>query len=165
MTTEKVIVNSDGKPWRPVIHVQDVARAFIMVLEAPLEKIHNQAFNNGANQLNHQIIELAEITAGPSELPARAEVESGADQRPIKLTSENSPGLFLNLSSNGRPSKGAAELYQAFQPIGLTTATSRIGASLGSNGSTICSKAVNSTLFALAQSAEEKTYAPRGERL
>src|SRR4051794_3632541 len=59
VTTGTVIVYSDGKPWRPVIHVQDVARMFQAVLEASNEKIHNQAFNAGANSLNHQIIELA----------------------------------------------------------------------------------------------------------
>jgi nucleoside-diphosphate-sugar epimerase len=41
VTTGKVIVHSDGKPWRPVVHVEDVARAFMTVLEAPREKVHN----------------------------------------------------------------------------------------------------------------------------
>src|ERR1043166_5423437 len=52
VTTGKVVVHSDGKPWRPVMHVQDVARYFQAFLEAPREKIHNQAFNTGANELN-----------------------------------------------------------------------------------------------------------------
>ena len=48
VTTGKVKVFSDGKPWRPVVHVQDIARTFQAVLEAPVEAVHNQVFNNGA---------------------------------------------------------------------------------------------------------------------
>src|SRR5690606_739685 len=61
VTTGKVVLHSDGKPWRPVVHVRDVARAFTAVLNAPLDVVHNQAFNTGADHLNHQIYELAEI--------------------------------------------------------------------------------------------------------
>jgi nucleoside-diphosphate-sugar epimerase len=63
VTTGKVRVFSDGKPWRPVLHVEDVARAFHHVLEAPLELVHDEAFNTGADHLNHQVIELAEFAA------------------------------------------------------------------------------------------------------
>src|SRR2546423_14829963 len=58
--TGKVVIFSDGKPWRPVIHVRDIARSFLRVLEAPREVIHNETFNNGANHLNCRIIQLAE---------------------------------------------------------------------------------------------------------
>ena len=85
VTTGKVVLYSDGKPWRPVVHVQDVVRAFMTVLEAPTAKVHNQAFNTGADHLNHQIIELAEIVS--KTVPdCRLEVLSnpGADQRTYK---------------------------------------------------------------------------------
>ena len=57
----KVTVYGDGKPWRPVLHVRDVARAFHRVLEAPAADVHNEAINNGADHLNHQVKDLAEI--------------------------------------------------------------------------------------------------------
>jgi len=82
VTTGRVVVYSDGKPWRPVVHVQDVARAFLAVLEAPEAAVHNQAFNTGADHLNHQVIELAEIVV--KTVPGcRPEVQArpGADQR------------------------------------------------------------------------------------
>ena len=60
-TTGRVEVHSDGTPWRPVVHVQDVARAFQAVLEAPRELVHDEAFNIGAEHLNHQIRTLAEF--------------------------------------------------------------------------------------------------------
>ena len=85
VTTGKVVIYSDGKPWRPVVHVKDVARAFEAVLKAPTAAVHNQAFNVGANNLNHQIIELAEIvvrTVPGSRLEVLA--QPGADQRTYK---------------------------------------------------------------------------------
>ncbi|MGH7873358.1 MAG: NAD-dependent epimerase/dehydratase family protein [Candidatus Binatia bacterium] len=121
VTTGKVVVNSDGKPWRPVVHVQDVARAFIMIVEAPLEKIHNQAFNNGANELNHQILELAEITARTvpgCQLELKA--QSGADQRTYKADFTKFARTFPEFNFKWTAEQGAADLYQAFQSIGLT---------------------------------------------
>jgi nucleoside-diphosphate-sugar epimerase len=60
-TTGRIRIMSDGTPWRPIVHVQDIARAFATALMAPREVIHNQAFNVGANGENYQVRELAEI--------------------------------------------------------------------------------------------------------
>ena len=54
-TTGEVLIQSDGTPWRPLVHVQDISRAFLAVLEAPREAIHNQSFNVGSSQENYQI--------------------------------------------------------------------------------------------------------------
>jgi nucleoside-diphosphate-sugar epimerase len=62
-TTGSVEIHSNGMPSRPVVHVQDVARAFQAVLEAPLELVHNEAFNTGSDELNHQIRDLGQIVA------------------------------------------------------------------------------------------------------
>jgi nucleoside-diphosphate-sugar epimerase len=121
VATGKVIVQSDGKPWRPVIHVQDVARAFMHVVEAPIEKIHNQAFNTGANHLNHQIMELAEITARTvpaCKLEVRA--QSGADQRTYKADFGKFARTFPDFAFNWTAETGAEELYRGFTGIGLT---------------------------------------------
>jgi nucleoside-diphosphate-sugar epimerase len=121
VTTGKVVVHSDGKPWRPVVHVQDVARAFKAILEAPIEKVHNQAFNTGANELNHQIRELAEITAKTvpgCKLEIRA--RSAADQRTYKADFGKFARTFPEFKFNWAADKGAAELYRAFQSIGLS---------------------------------------------
>ena len=60
-TTGQVRIMSDGTPWRPIIHVEDIARAFVATLESPREKIHNQAFNVGVNGENYQIRDLADL--------------------------------------------------------------------------------------------------------
>lgn len=119
-TTGKVNVYSDGKPWRPVIHVQDVARMFEAVLGAPTEKIHNQAFNAGANHLNHQIIELARVAA--KTVPGcKLEViaRTGADQRTYKADFGKFARTFPEFRFKWDVVSGAAELYEAFTRVGL----------------------------------------------
>jgi nucleoside-diphosphate-sugar epimerase len=121
VTTGKVIVYSDGKPWRPVVHVQDVARAFMAVLEAPIADVHNQAFNVGANELNYRVIELAEIVARivpGCELKVRA--DSSADQRTYKADFGKFKRVFPNFAFRWTAQEGAEELSEAFRAIALT---------------------------------------------
>jgi nucleoside-diphosphate-sugar epimerase len=60
-TTGKVYLKSDGTPWRPLVHVEDIGRAYVAALKAPLELVHNQAFNVGITTENYQIRELAQM--------------------------------------------------------------------------------------------------------
>src|SRR5207253_5429277 len=60
-TTGEVLVQSDGTPWRPLVHVQDIARAFLAVLRAPRELVHNQAFNVGRSEENYRVRRLADL--------------------------------------------------------------------------------------------------------
>jgi nucleoside-diphosphate-sugar epimerase len=120
-TTGRVAIHSDGTPWRPVVHVQDVARAFQAVLEAPLEHVHNQAFNTGADQLNHQIAELGEIVAETVPGCQLAFVpQAGADQRTYKADFGKFRRTFPDFEFLWTARKGADELYAAFRNAGLT---------------------------------------------
>jgi nucleoside-diphosphate-sugar epimerase len=76
--TGEVRMQSDGTPWRPLAHVEDIARAFVAALEAPTDAIHNEAFNIGRDEDNHQIRDLArmvreatgaEVTLAPGASP------------------------------------------------------------------------------------------------
>jgi len=69
-TTGRVYIKSDGTPWRPIVHIEDISRAFIAVLHAPREVVHNQAFNVGRNDDNYRIRELAEIVEETATLYA-----------------------------------------------------------------------------------------------
>src|SRR5438093_1890675 len=60
-TTGEVFIQSDGTPWRPLVHVEDISRAFLAALAAPREIVHNEAFNVGSTQENYQIRDVAEI--------------------------------------------------------------------------------------------------------
>ena len=60
-TTGKIRIMSDGTPWRPIVHVEDIARAFAACLDAPRESIHNQAFNIGRQRENYQVRDIADV--------------------------------------------------------------------------------------------------------
>jgi nucleoside-diphosphate-sugar epimerase len=117
----RVTVHSDGKPWRPVIHVADIARSFLRVLEAPQELVHNEAFNNGADHLNHQVLELAEIAAdagGGTELVVEA--RPGADQRTYRADFSKFAHTFGDFEWRWDAKEGAKELTAGLAEVGLT---------------------------------------------
>src|SRR6516165_1168959 len=60
-TTGKVRLESDGTPWRPLVHIEDISRAFLAMLEAPREKVHDEAFNVGRAEDNVQVRDIAEM--------------------------------------------------------------------------------------------------------
>jgi len=123
LTTGKVVVHGDGKPWRPVIHVEDVASAFIAALQAPIEKVHNQAFNTGANELNYQIGDLARIvTETVPDCVLELESQSGADQRTYKADFSKFARTFPDFKFRYNAEQGAKYLYEGFKANGLTYA-------------------------------------------
>ena len=63
VTTGLIYLKSDGSPWRPIVHIEDISRAFIAALEAPEERVHNEAFNVGCTEHNYRIRDIAEIVA------------------------------------------------------------------------------------------------------
>ncbi len=120
-TSGKVTVFSDGTPWRPVVHVQDVSRAFQAVLEAPLQDVHDQAFNTGSEELNHRVIDLAEIavrTVPRATLEVLAQPD--ADQRTYRTDFGKFARTFPTFSFRWNPTSGAVELFEAFRAVGLT---------------------------------------------
>lgn len=123
VATRKVVVYGDGAPWRPVVHVKDLVRAFLAALEAPRETIHNEAFNNGADHLNHQVGELARIAA---EAVPGCELEvldrPGVDQRTYKADFSKWARTFPDCEFEWTPKKGARELREAFEGIALSLA-------------------------------------------
>jgi len=124
VATRRVLVHSDGTPWRPVVHVQDVARLFRAVLEAPEALIHGQVFNAGANHLNYQVIDLARIvvqTVPGAELEVVA--RPGADQRTYKAEFGKFAAAFPAFRFRWTPQAGARELYEAFTAIGVRQST------------------------------------------
>ncbi len=120
VTSGKVFLKSDGTPWRPIVHIEDIARAFLAVLGAPREVVHNQAFNVGRNDQNYRIREIAEIV---KETVPGCEITFAADAGPDK---RNYRADFTKISRalpSFRPQwdarKGAKQLYEAYKSIGL----------------------------------------------
>lgn len=119
-TTGLVYLKSDGSPWRPIIHVQDIARAFIAILDAPREVVHNQAFNVGIDAENYRIRELAEIVR---ETVPGCRVEYASDAEPDKRSYRVNFGKIARLVPEFQPEwnarRGAQELYAAYQKYGV----------------------------------------------
>jgi nucleoside-diphosphate-sugar epimerase len=123
VATRKVVVYGDGEPWRPVVHVKDVVRAFGAALEEPREKVHNEAFNAGAEHLNYRIRDLALIAV--AEVPG-CELEildrPSADRRTYKADFSKWARTFPDCEFEWTPEAGARELRETFESIGLTLA-------------------------------------------
>jgi nucleoside-diphosphate-sugar epimerase len=120
-TTGRVYLKSDGTPWRPIVHIEDISRAFVAVLHAPRELVHNQAFNVGMNGENYRIRELAEIVR--DTVPG-CRIEYAKDAGPDKRCYRVDCGKIAKTLPEFRPRwnarKGAQELYNAYDRIGLT---------------------------------------------
>ncbi len=86
--TGEVLLKSDGTPWRPIVHVDDMARAFLAAVEAPRELVHDEVFNVGDTKENYRIRELAEIVesvVSGSVDPLRGRCRTGPPQLPGRL--------------------------------------------------------------------------------
>ena len=85
-TTRRVHLKSDGTPWRPIVHVEDIARAFIAALEAPADQVFNEAFNVGQTAHNYQIRDLAEIVvAVVPGCSIEFAIDAGPDKRSYRV--------------------------------------------------------------------------------
>ncbi|TET83274.1 MAG: SDR family oxidoreductase [Anaerolineales bacterium] len=120
-TTGEVHLKSDGMAWRPIVHVQDIARAFIAMLHAPRELVHNQVFNVGRTEENYRIRELAEIVAEtvPGSRLEYAE-SAGRDKRCYRVENYKLAQTLPEFKPQWNARRGAEELYLAFQKVGLT---------------------------------------------
>lgn len=120
-TTRLVYLKSDGTSWRPIVHIEDIARAFIAVLHAPKDLIHNQAFNVGRNEDNYRIYELAELVS--QVVPgSRLEYASNAskDKRSYRVNCEKIMRTLPDFKPQWHARQGAEELYKAYNQIGIT---------------------------------------------
>lgn len=120
-TTGRIFIKSDGTPWRPIVHIEDISRAFIAVMNAPRELIHNQAFNVGRNDDNYQIKDLAEIVRDtvPNCVIEYAE-DAGPDKRCYRVDCSRIAEVLPEFQPKWNARLGAQELYEAYQKIGLT---------------------------------------------
>jgi nucleoside-diphosphate-sugar epimerase len=114
-----VLMKSDGSPWRPLIHIEDISRAFAAVLLAPRERVHNQILNVAAPGENYQIRELAEIVE--KTVPgSRIELadEAGPDIRDYRVDASKIFELVPEFQPQWNVTAGAEEMYRAFTDFG-----------------------------------------------
>ena len=120
-TTGEVYLKSDGSPWRPIVHVEDVARAYVAAVEAPREQIHGQAFNVGTTAENYQIRELAEIVREvvPGSKVSLAP-DAAPDTRCYRVDCNRISRFLHGFKPQWTARRGAEQLYESFCQVGLT---------------------------------------------
>jgi nucleoside-diphosphate-sugar epimerase len=121
MTTGEVKMQSDGSPWRPMVHIEDISRAFLAMLEAPRELVHNEAFNVGRTEDNVQIRQIAEMVreAVPGSAVSFAE-GAGPDIRDYRVDFGKLHTTFPDLNMRWSVRDGIDELAAAYEKYGLT---------------------------------------------
>ena len=121
MTTGQVRLESDGSPWRPLVHIEDISRAFLAALEAPRALIHDQAFNVGRAEDNVQVRDVAELVRDsvPGSAVTFAE-GAGPDLRNYRVDFSKLNDTFPGLRLRWGVKDGVAELVRAYTVNGLT---------------------------------------------
>jgi nucleoside-diphosphate-sugar epimerase len=118
--TKRIYIKSDGTPWRPIVHIADISRAFIAVLNAPMDLVNNQAFNVGRSDENYQIRDLAEIV---NETIPGCHVEYAKDGSPdtrcYRVDFSKINRVLPEFKPQWTARKGAKELYDAVRGAGL----------------------------------------------
>ena len=120
-TTGEVYLKSDGSPWRPIVHVEDIARAYVAALEAPREHVHNQGFNVGLTTENYQIREIAQIVGEvvPNSKVSFAK-DAGPDLRCYRVDCNRIATTLHGFKPQWTARRGGEELYESFCRVGLT---------------------------------------------
>jgi nucleoside-diphosphate-sugar epimerase len=121
MTTGEVRLESDGLSWRPLVHVEDICRAFLAALEAPRELVHDEAFNVGRPQDNVQVRHIAEMIreAVPGSRISFAD-GAGPDLRNYRVDFAKLEETFPDLKLRWSVREGVDELLGAYTQYGLT---------------------------------------------
>ena len=156
--TGEVLMRSDGTPWRPLVHIEDIARAFLGLLEAPRERVHGEAFNIGADEENYQIADVAriveEVVPG-SRIALAAGRRTGQAQLPRQLRQ-----VRARLPRAAPPLDGSRERRaDAAAPTAITSCASRTSkgrASCASPASRSCRRRTARRGAALARAAHRE---------
>jgi nucleoside-diphosphate-sugar epimerase len=115
VTTGKIRIMSDGTPWRPLIHAEDIARAFIAVIQSPKESVNKKSYNVGINSENYQIRDIAEII---KEIIPDTEIiitgEHGSDSRSYRVNFDKIHNELKNFQPKWVLKKGIEEIYESY---------------------------------------------------
>jgi nucleoside-diphosphate-sugar epimerase len=122
-TTGEVRLESDGSPWRPLVHIEDISRAFLAALEAPRDVVHDEAFNVGRAADNVQVRDIAEMVreAVPGSALSFA-AGAGPDRRDYRVDFGKLEDTFPDLKLRWHVADGVAEMAAAYEKYGLTLA-------------------------------------------
>jgi nucleoside-diphosphate-sugar epimerase len=119
--TGEVLMQSDGTPWRPLVHIEDISRAFLGLMQAPREQVHGEAFNVGADEENYRISEIARIVEEvvPESRVALAE-GAGPDKRSYRVSFAKLQRVFPELHPRWTVRASAEQMLDAYRDNGLS---------------------------------------------
>ena len=121
VTTGEVVIQSDGTPWRPLVHIEDITRAFLAVLHAPRELVHNEAFNVGRSEENYRVRDLGELV---EQVVPGSEVRyadgGGPDPRCYRVDCGKIMRTLPEYQPQWTVRRGMEQLRDAFKANGLT---------------------------------------------
>ena len=121
MTTGEVRLESDGSPWRPLVHVEDICRAFLAVLEAPRHVVHDEAFNVGRGEDNRQVRDIAELVSRKVDGSKVSFADgAGPDLRDYRVDFSKLSSTFPDLSLRWDLEAGVDELVAAYTETGFS---------------------------------------------
>ena len=114
----RIVIRSDGTPWRPVVHVEDICRAFAAVLTAPRGAVHNEAFNVGRTEENYRVSELAEMVrqAVPG-CSIEYAAGGGPDRRCYRVDCSKFPRQVPQFQPKWSVRRGIAQLIDAYRRV------------------------------------------------
>lgn len=122
LLTGEVRLRSDGSAWRPLVHAEDIAAAFVALLEAPRERVHDRAFNVAQTTENYLIREVAEmvreIVGGTVTFASGA----GTDTRNYRVSGDRIAKEIPEFRPQWTLAKGIDQLVENYQRYGLTMA-------------------------------------------
>ncbi len=120
-TTGHVLIKSDGMPWRPLVHIEDISRAFVAAMEAPREVIHNEAFNVGSTAENYRVREIADMV---SEVVPGSQVTYAAgaspDTRNYRVNCDKIATQLPGFEAKWTVRRGIEQVYEEYQRRQLT---------------------------------------------
>lgn len=122
-TTKKIVMTSDGSPWRPVVHIEDICKSIACTLEAPVKAVNQQIFNVGQNSDNYRVREIAEIIAS---VFTGCEVQVGkasSDNRSYRVSFDKITKQLPGFKCEWNAKRGAEELYEVFKRIDMSKDT------------------------------------------
>ena len=121
ITTGEIYMKSDGTPWRPIVHIEDISRAFIAALEAPREVVHNEAFNVGRSDENYQIREIAQAVRDVvPDCDIEYAPDGGPDSRSYRVDFSKIREALPDFEPQWTARRGAQEVYEALRDADLT---------------------------------------------
>ena len=118
-TTGEIRMTSDGTPWRPLVHIADISRAFACSLDAPREAVHNQILNVGDSRQNYRVREIAELVAAAFPGCRTTFGKNDGDTRSYRVNFDKIQRVLPAFACAHTARSGAAELHEVFTRIGL----------------------------------------------